>query len=331
MNYAKKLFNIIAFIPALAFLPLNACQAQKVRPAINVICDKMAAHNVLESKYVGVGGVIAQQWKLYETLSKDATTAELIRLTDHKNGVVRGYSFQALADRKGVDLMPVIRRHLHDIDEIQTLTGCLGGTQFVGDYFLSVVGEDHLNPRQQAQIDSILIFDRDMKLQAKYSLLGSIKPKKSYYSRIQEIAMTETRPEAYLALARYQNPKDVLFLQSLFKRESAEYYGIYAVREFPHASFYPILQKVFEKEWGKQLFDHPKWRILYQALAKYPNSSTYALFKKTVDEKDAYRHETLCKYLMIAITKYPNAIFEPLKSQIKLEGGYEDFEMDIEE
>ena len=94
------------------------------------------------------------------------------------------------------------------------------------------------------------------------------------------------------------------------------------------------LEKIFEKEWNYQYYDYPKWRLLYQALAKYPVESTYKLIERITKTKDDFRYKTLGKYLLIAITKYPNQIFEPLKAKINLDAGSlqeAQKEMDIED
>ena len=75
---------------------------------------------------------------------------------------------------------------------------------------------------------------------------------------------------------------------------------------------------MFEQDWKQDHYDYPKWRICYQALAKYPRPETIELFDRTAKLKDEFRYETLGKYLLIAITKYPNKLYDPIKAKIKL-------------
>ena len=112
-----------------------------------------------------------------------------------------------------------------------------------------------------------------------------------------------------------------------------QYWSIYAVREFPDTAFYPALVALFEKEWGQKAYDYPKWRILYQALAQYPTDTTKKLFERTLQTKDEFRYNTLGKYLLIALTRYPNPSFTSIKSKIKISDAYRSDlqdEMDIE-
>jgi hypothetical protein len=335
----KRIINIIVLIILLGFDSFGQ-QSEAVRPEIQKLATDIAKDNVLKSEGVGFAGVRTEQWDRHEKLIKDATNSELLALTDNSNAVVRCYAFQALATRKEVDIFPVLLKHLSDTSNIQTFFGCIRSSQTAGDYFLEVVTPQYidpeayrLTPRQRTSIDSILLFDNSIKISAKYALLSNLKPNSNYYLRIREIAVTENHPDAILALARFQNKNDIGIIKTLFANESTEYHAAYSAREFPDSLFYSHLIKIFEKEWNEKYFDYPKWRILYQGLAKYPTPQTYELFERTTKTKDEFRYQTLGKYLTIAITKYPNKIFEPLKEKISLDEFHSNEvknEMDIE-
>lgn len=87
----------------------------------------------------------------------------------------------------------------------------------------------------------------------------------------------------------------------------------------PDKCFYDSLVVIFEREWDKSLYDYEKWRLLYEALSKYPSEpKTILLFERTLQTKDAFRYQTLCTDLFIAASKHPNPAFEHLKKRIKL-------------
>jgi len=321
----------ITFITGI-IISLTSCNGQSstnkivLRPTIQKIVDKIAKDNILKSEGVSETGTRTEQWDRFDELRKTATDSELIDLTNHENSVVRCYSFQALTARKNVDIFPILLKHMNDTSKIETFFGCIMSSQLVGDYFINVVTPGYidndvykLSDKQKAIIDSILIFDKSILLENKNTLLSNLKPEPQYYNRIREIVKTEKIPVAFLALARFQNSNDIEIIKSLFGREDSEYYAVYSVREFPDKSFYPVLVNLFEKEWKKKLYDYPLWRILYQALAQYPLKKTYELFERTTKTNDSFRYQTLGKYLKIAITKYPNPMFEPLKEKIKLD------------
>ena len=59
--------------------------------------------NELMGSAVYYSGIRPEQWDNFVKLKKIATTQELIELTNHKNGVVRCYSFWALSHKKEID------------------------------------------------------------------------------------------------------------------------------------------------------------------------------------------------------------------------------------
>lgn len=321
----------ITFITGI-IISLTSCNGQSstskivLRPTIQKFVDEIAKDNILKSEGVGEAGVRTKQWDRFEELRKTATDKELIELTNHENSVVRCYSFEALTSRKNVDIFPILLKHLYDTSKIKTFSGCIMSSQLAGDYFVNVVTPEDidlnvykLSAKQRSIVDSILLFDKTIRLENKYTLISGLKSNPKYYNRLREIAITEKNPIATLALARFKNQNDIEIIKSLFRNEDNEYYAAYSVREFSDNSFYPIIVNLFEKEWKKKLYDYPLWRILYQALAKYPSKETYELFDRTTKTKDSFRYQTLGKYLKIAITKYPNPIFEPLKEKIRLD------------
>jgi hypothetical protein len=299
----------------------------KIRPVIQTIVDSIAKYNQLNGSAVGYAGVRTIQWDRYEKLSKTATLAELRELTHHENAVVRCYAYDALTTRKDTTAFTILLTHLHDTATVSTLIGCVVSGEQVGDYFLNaVILRDStdtgykLSSKQKTIIDSVLLFDKHMTLFAKYNLLYDLKPRPEYYGRVKEIAVKEKMPVAIWALAKYKNPNDINIITSAFNDTESEDYAIRSAVLNPDNSFYPVLTKIFEREWSKKLYDYQKWRLLYQALAKYPNGrQTLAFFKRTIQTKDEFRYKTLGADLLIAITKYPDPVFEPLKKHIKLD------------
>lgn len=334
-----RLHTILFILSLFGQIDCNG-QSQIREEKINALADSIAKDNVLKSRSVGYGGVRTTQWETFEKLKKHATDEQLVSLIDHKNAVVRCYSFQALAGRKRVDIFPILLKHINDTTKIETFRGCIVSSQTAGDYFLQVVTPQFvdldvykLTTSQMETIDSMLLFDKSILISAKYRLLSDIKPNQKYYDRIREIAVTEKSPVAILALARFQNKNDIEIIKTLFKKEETEYYAAYSAREFPNNAFYPYLTKLFEQEWRERLYDYSKWRILYQALAKYPTETTFNLFDRTINTKDTFRYQTLGKYLLIAIKRYPHQVFESLTAKIKLDDYHMNDvndEMDIE-
>lgn len=198
-------------------------------------------------------------------------------------------------------------------------------TEYAGDYFVDVVTPNYveidiykLNQTEKKTLDSILLNDKSIMLSAKSSVLESLKPSSDNYARIRQLVKDDRNESALRTLAKYQKQTDKELIASFFKDDNTQSSALYAVREFPDEYFYHFVTNVFEQEWKQGHYDYPKWRICYQALSKYPRPETIELFFRTTKSKDEFRYETLSKYLLIAITKYPNKLYDPIKAKIKL-------------
>jgi hypothetical protein len=294
-------------------------------PDLKKIVDGIEKGNRVENSHIGEGGSPSEQWDKYEQLKKVATIDQLIALTDHKNSAVRCYAFQALATKRSDKVFSVLLKHLNDTSRVSTQSGCMVMTQFVGDYFVDVVTPNYievdiykLNQTEKKTLDSILLNEKSIMISAKSSVLETLKPTAENYERIRQLVKGERNESALRTLAKYQRQKDKELIASFFKDDNTQSSALYAVREFPDDYFYSFVKNVFEQEWKQELYDYPKWRICYQALAKFPRPETIELFDRTTKSKDQFRYETLCKYLLVAITKYPNKLYDPIKSKIKL-------------
>jgi hypothetical protein len=278
--------------------------------------------SILTGSAVGEAGQEPQQWRNFIFLKSVATTNDLLVLTDYKNPVVRCYAFYALAEQKHDSVYSILFRHLCDTSEVETLFGCIGSSEKVGDYFfetvypMSKVQDTLLTSTQIHQIDSALLFGTNNKIYARSWLLTKTLPKMELYKRIKEIAINEHLPESILALARFKNKDDIPLIRQYLNNEESRYYALYGVREFPDTAFYPELLNIFEQNWKEKYYDYPEWRILMQSLVKYPIDKTLALFERILITDDKFRNETLSRYLTIAIKKFPNELFIPIFKRI---------------
>ena len=294
-------------------------------PDLKGIVDGVEKGNRVESSHIGYSGSPSNQYKKYEQLKKIATVEQLTALTDHKNSAVRCYAFQALASKKADNVFAVLLKHLHDTSSVVTQRGCIIMTELTGDYFIDAVTPNYidldvykLNQKERQTLDSILLYDKSIQLYAKSEVLRKLKPTAENYDRIRELVVKDRNTSALVSLARYQKQNDKKLIVSFFKDDNTQSSALYAVREFPDDYFYSFVKKVFEQEWKEELYDYPKWRICYQTLAKYPRQETIELFERTTSSEDKFRYETLSKYLLVAITKYPDKLYDPIKAKIKL-------------
>lgn len=316
-----KIYFILVSI--FLFLLTSCKQTYRLNERVKNAVERIDNYGIMQDDIPGLGAKVCPQWENYKVLKSVASINDLIALTDYKNPVVRCYAFYALAEQKYKNIYPLLLKHLYDTDIVNTESGCCGERKKVGDIYYEKVcplesGSDTLITIQQIhQIDSILLFDKRINLEARAQLLRNLHPDIKYYNRIHEILIINRVPEAVLVLARYKNQNDIPLIKQCLYNESTQYFAIYGVREFPDTAFYSVLTNMFAKNWNNDRRIYFEWRILLQALAKYPTDNTVNLFKKSLENNDRFIVGDNKVCLAIALKKYPNKLFEPLINKVK--------------
>jgi hypothetical protein len=325
--------SVVIKILAICFLPLLAF-GQTLRPEVKSLVDSIAKYDRLDGLYIGYPGIKSKQYDRLNLLTEISSSKELLDLTVSKNTTIKCAAFQSLCSKDSVDIIPVVISHLYDTSLVFIKQGCIGSQQMTGDYFLQtfyfyLATKDSNyfinNYLRILKVDSILFYDPNIRLAYKEGRIRGTNGDTSYYDRIRDIALNERIPVSVLALAKYKKQQDKKIIESYFKDDKTQYYAIWAVREFPDTTFYHLLIKVFEKEWKDKYYDYTKWRILYQALAQYPNDKTLELFDKTINARNRFRRQTLGRYLTIAITKYPNPLFDRYQNKAEIDNLHKEF------
>ncbi len=294
-------------------------------PALKKVVRELEEYNVVESAYVGDAGSASVQWKRYKQLKEIATMDQLVALSDYSNPVVRCYAFRALAAKNSDQVFPIALTHLLDTTKVQTLDGCIGGSEYTGDYFIGVLKyyeENYegyrLSEEEQTTLESIFIYDENIVLYERSRVLRDLKPKAEYYSRIRQLVKEKRELDALVALAKYKKQEDKVLIASFLQEEESLYSALQAILEFPDDYFYDEVVQLFEEGWKANRISYSQLRLFYQVLAKYPNEKTVDLFNLTFQIEEEYRREQFCKYLLLAILKYPHPLYEAVKVKIKL-------------
>lgn len=300
---------------------------------VTIIVDGIENGNCVQSPHVGQGFVgeefaapTASQWIKYEQLKKAASVEQLVLLTDHKNSAVRCYAFQAIASKYPDRVFNILLNHLHDTAYVDAHMGCLILANRVGDYFIYTVTTDFfeketykLNDKERNILDSILLFDPLIKLDTKSLLLRKFIPTEQKYKRIRQLVEQERNLYALKPLAMYRNQADKELIASFLEDEFTQPTALHVVKDYPDDYYYPFILKIIDKEWTNDTYFYHKLKVCYQILAKYPSrQETIDFFNSTLKIKDKDKYQILCKYLLVAITKYPNDIYKPIKDKIKL-------------
>ena len=282
----KKMKHYILIV--LLILPFLSQGQEEYNPKIIRQSTKMAVIkikrvNVLMSRGIYSYAMRPKQWDNFEKLKKVASKEELIKLTNHPNGVVRCYAFWALSDSESVNLLPIVLNHIRDEKFVNTQFGCVGDREMVGDFFINIAS-DKLDSAQKATLDSILIYSNS-KLEAKSWAICDAKPTESLYPRIKEIYLKDNNQCALATLAKYRKTEDIpLILNNKDEKEYLHkyYYTYKAIQNFPHNDFFPLLEKK-----------------LYETLDETYNHSLYGLY----DAIAAYKNKKAIDLLIIPFTK----------------------------
>jgi len=108
-----------------------------VRPIIKDIVDQMVAYNRVDDRAISDDGNQSTQYKRYLQLVRQATTRELVQLTNHKSPIIRAYTFWALGKREYKSMIPdIIDKHLNDKESFTYVNGCMKETEQINTFYL---------------------------------------------------------------------------------------------------------------------------------------------------------------------------------------------------
>ncbi len=248
------------------------------------IVRKIEKTNQLMGSAVGYSGTKPQQFDNFIELEKRASKNELISLTEHSNGVVRCYAFWALSHDSTVDLFPIVTKHLNDKEIVSTQFGCIGGSEKVGDFFISVVTPNYvdlsstkLDSLQFIKLDSILIHSNS-ELEAKSTAVSRAKQTDDLYNIVRALVTEKKDPSAIVTLAKYRREQDIpLILNS--KYDDSYYFTFQAIKEFPNPKFLPFLEKNMIETFADTHYSN-EWATMYAAIANYKNKQALDMLKK---------------------------------------------------
>lgn len=308
------------------------CSCQNIRSNIGNLVVEIEKNNRLDSEFIGESGRESQQFARFHLLDSLITEEESIILTEYKSPVVRCAAFIPLCRLNPEYSKKILIKHLHDNDTLKVQNGCMGsysnvGNEYLNIFFNSLAKKDSIiSPENKAfvnQLRQIILQDSTSKLYYRTVIINELETTAENYNIIRKIAISGTEPMAIITLSKYKKEQDKPLIIKALGNEETEIYAIYAVKNFPDKEFFPYLVKVFNTEWQKKRYSYSKWRIVYQALAKYPNEpETLQLFERTITVSDKFRKKTLGEYLWMAVTKYPDPKFESYKSRITIEDSF---------
>ncbi|WP_131725846.1 hypothetical protein [Flavobacterium sp. Root420] len=289
MNKFVLRFAAIASLTTVIFMwSCSGKNTTEISNETNLIVKKIEKENVVMGSAVGSAGITPEQYENFEELKKNASKEELLLLTNHPNGVVKCYSFWALALDKNADLFSIVKKHINDDTPVETQFGCIKSTEKVGDFFIDLVNPKYENSEikklSQAefnQLDSLLIYKKN-NLYAGYDAIENAVPTEYLYPKVRNLVIKNHNQSALVTLSKYKNPNDIeLILKNKAKDENPEsgYYSTYqAIQNFPDLRFIPFLEKNLYQTLDNDHFSG-EWLELYTAIASYKNQKAVELLK----------------------------------------------------
>lgn len=305
------------------FLQLQG-KSQSLSSEVRKIVDSLSTKQVFEYSQVGIGGRESELWRRFENLQQIATDEELFVMLRHENSIINCYAYLALAKRDNPELYGFLINNLRDNRVVATQSFDVIRSYSMNDFYLYLYPKESLTSEQKIELDSILIFDDKIRSSYKNDLIEHLPNNEYYYSAIRQYAKSGNG-SALVNLARFKKTEDKDLIIKRAKQKEGAYSGFKAMREFPDEEFLKELTKQFRKRWYRFHYNYAEFRMLYQALAQYPDEKkALRVFRKTTRAWGKWKRETFSASVKLAILKYPHPNFDSLLEDIELS----DFEED---
>lgn len=308
----------ISILTILLIISTTETRCQNNSDSVKSIVNAIAQRQILQYEKVGIFGEVSDLWIKYQKLKQFASEQELIDNMFHESRVVRCYSFMALNEAKSKKIFEILVNNLKDNESIGIQAFDVIYSRKVSDFYLSSVLPGNISPSEKLRLDSIILINQTIQLAYKNALLNELPATDKYYGIIRRYAELGNG-DALVRLARYQRKEDKELILRTMKSKNNQYFVFKAIREFPDKDFFKPLTKQFYKRWYRTHYNFPELRMIYQALAKYPEQrGTIRIFNKTTKAMGRWKRDHFSTYVKVAITKYPHKNFDYLVDRINL-------------
>ena len=240
-------------------------------PLPDMIAFRIGLSNSFKGEAVGFLGKKPLQYKRFALLDNFSSTKKLKRLYyNHISPAVKCYSFYALRERVDNDeLFILLSDGLKDDRELTTQFGCIIDRSMVADVLIDL-SREYLSDMHNSELDSLILYSH-IDSRSQNWLLRTLTPNPNYYLRIRELATEKMKPEALIALSKFQQDEDILIIKQQLNNPNIDpYYPLLAVKHFPAEDFTTdilrIQSEMIRKHWD---INHPAVRVLYKAMIRF--------------------------------------------------------------
>lgn len=229
--------------------------------SLDTVLDILSHTRWLAVNDYGWLGSPIEQWGCHIRMDSLCNNEMLVSLAKtHPAPVVRAMAFDILQDRRYDGCYPLLKECLNDTATI-TWGDDVALTASVASFRVSMmeIWNDggcythyRMTPEQQQELDSILIFSKNMgHIERQKWILDTLSPEQKYYSRIRSMYLDEGIAESLPTLARFRKEQDFGLIKEALSHycDEGERYeiaciGLKAVANWPDKRFWPMLRKI---------------------------------------------------------------------------------------
>ena len=229
--------------------------------SLDTVLDILSHTRWLTVNDYGWLGSPIEQWGCHIRMDSLCNNEMLVSLAKtHPAPVVRAMAFDILQDRRYDGCYQVLKDCLNDT-AIITWGDDVALTASVASFRVSMmeIWNDggcythyRMTPEQQQELDSILIFSKNMgHIERQKWILDTLSPEQKYYSRIRSMYLDEGIAESLPTLARFRKEQDFGLIKEALShyRDEGESYeiaciGLKAVANWPDKRLWPMLREI---------------------------------------------------------------------------------------
>jgi len=278
------------------------------------LIKQIANENIVMGSAVGVAGAMPDQWLRYTSLFEKLNEQETLALTDHSNNTVKCYAFMDLLAKKGKDVFPVLLKKLSDTGKVETLFGCLGGSESVREFCIKeTINNKQITQTQRQTLDSIIFLKGEYDLISRFNILETIPGSATNYAIAKQ--RVNQNPEYIVLISKFSNPGDSEMILNFLKSpdQYIQYLGLQAVAYFPDKSFFPTLSEIAKSNY-ETLAEKDKDHLfaIYEALVQYKNKESKNILKQAIRKANGMDSLKKIDLVYIALKKHPDSIYKNL-------------------
>jgi len=263
--------------------------------------------------YAEWGGVTSMPYPSFEKLKKIASIKELVRLTRHKNGLVRCYAAWALFDLKYPNFDQIFKEIIENDKEIKVRSGCFGMlVPLSSEVYSRVQGikYDSLNwvtdslyfINLETKLDQLILYHKKANNYLIHQALQNKTPQEKDYLQIRKLALKKKNESALDALAKFQKQENIL---PIIKFGAGNFR---AISLFPDTKFWVYLMQSYPRLEK----DRSTTQAFLNAVAAFKNTDALKVLNDIVQYGVIKEIDWLIQYVNVAILNNQAVIYENL-------------------